>query len=681
MNRRDFLTTTAALSVTSPQLQGTRTYPGGAPVQRPVFHMRQYLADLAREISEASCRGLNRPGALKQETAARRAAFAEAMRLDLLQPHRGKVPVHPSGTLQRQGYRIEKLAYESLPGLYVTANLYVPDNAAIGGTPAVLYVCGHAPKQKWAYQAHARRFAQLGFLCLIAETVQLGEAQGFHHGCYREGWWNWYSRGYSPAMIECMNGIRGVDLLLQRPETHPQRLGVTGISGGGASTWWIAAADERIKAAAPVCSTAHAATHVADRIIDGHCDCMWWINWMGWDLPDIGAMIAPRPLMIASANRDPIFPIESIRAVHTRLMGVYRAVGAEDNLRLVETPGGHAYHAISRTRIQAWFLKHLAGREDAHDRIEDYDDTPAELESEQTLRVFSGWRPQVNRAETIHDELIKPHTPPPVPNAEALRRHADRVVQRLKRTTFQRPVPRSSLHRDYAFSAGANGEGYRFSWQFERRWSLFGRYVPGSPSSKSDAALVALRSVGEARGATEAWAGPIRFDGPRLVLDLPGTGDTAWGHDLQWYLRRASAWCGLSIAAVRVRALLQAMEALLAMPELKGRRLFLAAQQEMAPVACVSALLSGIPAGLVLEQVPASLDTKGDPGGTGGCTEMLGILQTADMEELLGCLYPRPIWLVGAGIPEFAWLAGACRSAGEPEKIVRAESMSRVIIR
>ena len=90
---------------------------------------------------------------------------------------------------------------------------------------------------------------------------------------------------------------------------------------------------------------------------------MWWINTYRWDLADLGALIAPRPLLIGSADKDGIFTIESIRQIHSQLRGLYRKLGAEENLRLVETPGGHSYHERSRTEIFSWFIKHLMGRE------------------------------------------------------------------------------------------------------------------------------------------------------------------------------------------------------------------------------------------------------------------------------------------------------------------------------
>ena len=71
--------------------------------------------------------------------------------------------------------------------------------------PAVLYLSGHSESSRAHYQAHLRRFAQLGFVALAIDPIHLGELEGYHHGLFREGWWHWYSRGYTPAGVELFN--------------------------------------------------------------------------------------------------------------------------------------------------------------------------------------------------------------------------------------------------------------------------------------------------------------------------------------------------------------------------------------------------------------------------------------------------------------------------------------------
>src|SRR5207249_488085 len=113
-------------------------------------------------------------------------------------PPRTDLKVQVTGTIDAPLYTIEKLLFQSMPGLYVTGNLYVPKKAKLPA-PAVLYVCGHAGASvggvpfgnKVPYQHHAVWFAENGYVCLIIDTLQLGEVPGLHHGTSREGRWWW----------------------------------------------------------------------------------------------------------------------------------------------------------------------------------------------------------------------------------------------------------------------------------------------------------------------------------------------------------------------------------------------------------------------------------------------------------------------------------------------------------
>src|SRR5262249_43150930 len=157
--------------------------------------------------------------------------------------------------------------------------------------PAVLYVCGHSGKgrdgNKTAFQDHGMWFAANGYVCLMLDTLQLGEIPGGHHGTYGRPWthlpsygtkdpeeekpetpWWWLAAGYTPAGVECWNGVRGIDYLLTRPEVDPERLTVTGISGGGAATFWIAAADERVKCAVPVSGMSDLESYVKNKVVN-----------------------------------------------------------------------------------------------------------------------------------------------------------------------------------------------------------------------------------------------------------------------------------------------------------------------------------------------------------------------------------------------------------------------------
>jgi dienelactone hydrolase len=276
-----------------------------------------------------------------------------------------------TGTLEHEGAVIEKLHYQSRPGLYVTANLYRPKDAK-GKLPAILYVCGHSGKgrdgNKTAFQDHGLWFANNGYVCLVVDTLQLGEIPGVHHGTYGviekkplevRMWWQ--ALGYTPAGVECWNGVRGIDYLCSRDDVDKERIGVTGISGGGATTFWVAAADERVKVAVPVSGMSDLESYVSHKVINGHCDCMFLVNTYQWDWTTIAALIAPRPLLFANSDNDTIFPMDGNRRIIDKLRTVYKMYDKPDLVDDYVSKGGHDYRPDLRVAIFKWINKHLKG--------------------------------------------------------------------------------------------------------------------------------------------------------------------------------------------------------------------------------------------------------------------------------------------------------------------------------
>ncbi len=635
--------------------------------------IRDYLISTAQQITTSA-------GTDSSPVAFRRQQFLEMMGLETLLPYeqRGLVPYTVTGIVERSTYRIVKLYYESLPQLYVTANLYVPTSGGVGGKfPAVLYVCGHADTQKVHYQEHPRRFAELGFACLVVETVQLGEVRGHHHGCYREGWWHWYSRGYTPGGVELLNGIRGLDLLAQRAEVDPERLGVTGISGGGAVSWYVGAADERVKVCAPVCGTATLASHIADRTIDGHCDCMWWNNIYGWDLADVGALVAPRPLMIASANRDEIFTIHSIRKVHSQLRPIYAQLGAEENLHLIETPGGHSYHERSRCDIFSLFVKHLQGKEVPPDAIGDADLTPENQETEETLKVFANGALPDDRTATIQDTFVTLFSPPKIANQAEIAQVRAETLEKLRTKTFRafpENPPGLEVQREFEYCMDSS-EGYRFAYTSEEGWRLHANLFLTTNAPQPAPTVLVLRSPQEGRRDSERFVSGLPSQVAKVVAELRGIGDTAWGQELQWHIRRAAAWTGRTIASMRVWDTLRALEAVRTLPEVDSSAISIAARGEMAVIALYAALLDGNIRTLYLHHPPPTQDTPSQPDGSGEAIEMLACLKMTDLPHVAGLLCPTEIVLVGAPPDTYLWAETLYRTLGVPEKFRRVEHL------
>ncbi|MCA9081688.1 MAG: acetylxylan esterase, partial [Planctomycetaceae bacterium] len=220
--------------------------------------LKQYFRERTTQVSDACLASIKTREDWEAVQAQRRAELQEMLGLS---PWPERTPLQPvvTGMIEHGDIVVEKVHFQSRPGLYVTGNLYRPA-VVTEKLPAVLYVCGHGRVAKDGvsygnkvhYQHHGVWFARNGYVCLMIDTIQLGEIEGLHHGTYREGMWWWANRGYTPAGVEAWNGIRSLDYLQSREEVDPERLGVTGRSGGGAYSWWVAALDERIKCAVPV---------------------------------------------------------------------------------------------------------------------------------------------------------------------------------------------------------------------------------------------------------------------------------------------------------------------------------------------------------------------------------------------------------------------------------------------
>ncbi|TVP99687.1 MAG: acetylxylan esterase [Planctomycetaceae bacterium] len=365
-----------------------------------------------------------------------RRQLAEMLGLDPMPP---RTPLKPevTGIVEDHGVVVEKLHFQSLPGLYVTANLYRPPNVT-EPLPTILYVCGHARAVedgvslggKTSYHHHGVWFARNGYVCLVIDTIQLGEIEGIHHGTYRYGMWWWNNRGYSSAGVEAWNGIRALDYLETRPEVDPKRFGITGRSGGGAYSWWVAALDERIAAAVPVAGITSLHNHVVDGCVEGHCDCMYMVNTYRWDFPLVAALVAPRPLLISNTDKDRIFPLEGVVDVHQRTRRIYRLLGAEDRLGLQITEGPHKDTQELHIHAFRWFNRFLR---DTDELI----DIPAEKVFEpKRLQVFDKI-PEDELVTSIHETFVPAQDAEALPDSVAeLERLREEVTEQLATKTF-----------------------------------------------------------------------------------------------------------------------------------------------------------------------------------------------------------------------------------------------------
>jgi len=621
-------------------------------------NIRDYLSKVACQITNNALSDIHSKDDLENVREQRHKEFIEMMGIqDYFYEERTDLNVQYTGTIQQDGYRIEKIYYESLPDLYVPAHLYIPDNIKTP-KPAVLYVNGHSRTQNVGYQAYPAKLAKLGFICLIIENIQFGEVHGHHWGPYSKGWFNWYSRGYNPGGVELWNAIRGIDLLSSLPEVDMDNLGVTGISGGGSQSWYIAAADTRIKAVAPVCGASTLQDQVGKRTIDGHCDCMMPTNTYQIDFQDIGALISPRPLLIAQANRDGLNTIESVKKLYLDIKKIYNLYGMSENIRLIETPGGHSYHEISRKNIHAFFIKHLMNKDVTTDEAGDISLDENNLLSANELKVYLNGVPKNDRTTTIQDSFIKLSQPPQIYSKEEMFSHRDKVKNFLTNKTFGAfPSAETPFDSKIEFRSL---DGAKFGWNIhsfvpEEGWRLKINFYWRQDTTQRKPLLIVLKNYDEERDKSQGFVSELETDWNIAYFEPRGIGETGWDPGLQWHIRRSAAWTGRTIASMQVYDLLRCIEYCRTLPEVDPLKIGIAAQNENVVVALYAALLDNKCEWLALKNPPATQDVSSQQDGKGYAIEMLNCLRVTDVYQLPALIYPTKVSLFGDIPKNYSW--------------------------
>ncbi|MGI8958254.1 MAG: alpha/beta hydrolase family protein [Bryobacteraceae bacterium] len=285
-----------------------------------------------------------------------------------------------TGGFEREGYRVEKIIYESRPSLFVSANLYVPKRGS-GPFPAVLFQSGHYWEGKAypSYQRCCQGLAQLGFVVLAFDPMGQGErinypdasgARSKLASCDEEHTVpgkQFLLFGDSAARFQLWDAIRSLDYLVSRPEVDRRRVASVGHSGGGTLTMLLACADDRL-AAAGVCmgNTENVATlpFLPPGATDDAEQDFVNSGPNGFDRWDLFYPFAPKPMLIWPSDRDfyATYSPEYIRngwQEYQKLKSVYEMLGRADHVGWADTPLPHALAYDSRLFIYNWFTRWL----------------------------------------------------------------------------------------------------------------------------------------------------------------------------------------------------------------------------------------------------------------------------------------------------------------------------------
>ena len=541
-----------------------------------------------------------------------------------LDPFPEKTDLKPvvTGKVEHEEFAVEKIHFQSRPRLYVTGNLYIPKGLE-KPAPTILYVCGHGPTKKdgisygnkVTYQHHAAWFARHGYVCLVIDSLQMGEIEAIHHGTYRYKMWWWNCRGYSSAAVEAWNCVRALDYLETREEVDKERFGVTGRSGGGAYSWWISTIDERIKAAVPVAGIADLENHVVDGCVEGHCDCMYFVNTYRWDYLQLPALVAPRPLLISNTDKDSIFPLDGVTRTYLKAMEIYDLYNARNKLGLHICEGPHKDTQQLRVHAFVWFNRFLK------DDTSLIDKPAVPFFQPEQLKVFDEL-PNNEINTKIHESFVPKAPPPAVPqSAEAWKKQRDSWTKALRGKVFRGWPSKSQagpLDLKPAFSAKREGirfSAYDFISQPHVRLRLYvlgpekNRKVRSATLTVLDQSLwsgflAAMSTAFPKELADQAPIDPdpnafgrirktIKSDGRAVAFFAPrGIGPGAWNPDerKQTQIRRRFMLLGQTADGMRVWDVRRAINALRSIDALAKVPLAIQGQNKMAGIALYAAI-------------------------------------------------------------------------------------------
>ncbi len=347
--------------------------------------------------------------AIKSEAACRKwQEDRRAFFLDQIGGLPKRTPLNPNivGTLQGDGYRVEKILLETRPGFHLTANLYLPDSPA--PWPAVLVPCGHSHDGKAVaqYQRASILLAKHGMAAICYDPIGQGERYQMLDLSTRRTAFDDAAHvpvphpnvrllcttehtmmaitsaliGANVAQFRIWDGIRVIDYLQTRPDILPDKIGCTGNSGGGTETAYLMALDDRIVAAAPGCYlTTFRALIDTKGPQDGEQNIFAQISY-GMDEADYCIMRAPKPTLIVAGARDATFNFNGTWDLYKDVKRFYSRLGRTDAVDINAPDAPHGFTFQQREAVASWMHRWLLGREKL---IREVDPLPDSFSDEQ----------------------------------------------------------------------------------------------------------------------------------------------------------------------------------------------------------------------------------------------------------------------------------------------------------
>jgi cephalosporin-C deacetylase-like acetyl esterase len=600
-----------------------------------------------------------------------------------------KTPLNPriTGTLDRSAYRIEKVIFESHPEIYVTANLYIP-NGRKGPFPGVLAPLGHTRNGK-AYRNYAyvyQTLARKGYVVLAFDPFGQGERYQYldpRTGKPLYGPTGEHSQAGRPMLLfgstfaqyRAWDGVRALDYLLSRSEVDPEKIGLTGQSGGATMTMYLCALEPRIKVAVEVDGNSEnlAGPSYAPpgAVADAEQNLIFSLP-EGIDRGDLLLAFAPKPLLMIYTRSDrgatysPTY-IEGTKEVHQEVQAAYKLMGAAEKAALFATSLPHDYDFFSRQAAYRWFNQWL-GREDWGTEEAEFDEAaPGGLDCTSTGQVLTslGGRTVV---QLNSDRLKKIAPANPTGSTLSDARAFRQSVRTTLRQLLALPGEKSPLDSETVSSHSRKGvhieevflhsePSIRVTGWFlkpDQGSGLFPTILHVSERGKYDTPEETGDLVRLAKKGFAVCSVDLRGLG-YSIPHLPAAGPVFYhGDDIQEDYAWASFTLGKPVLGQRVLDCLRCLDYLESRADVDKGRIHGLGEHGGAIAVLLAAVIDDRVSSLMLDSIVATYQSLVESKSYSlGLTWFLyGILKHFDLPDMVAALAPKPCWILNANDAE-----------------------------
>ncbi len=583
----------------------------------------------------------------------RRKEFVRAKLLEILgglPAYDGPLNARRTGQIAGDGYTIEKILFESLPGFYITGNLYRPNQA--GRYPGVLIPVGHTQEGKPETQILAANLAKKGFVAFTWDPIGQGEREqtylpqlgrplsGGAGNEHIELGARSLLLGQSVARYFIHDARRALDYLAGRPDVDPERLGVTGCSGGGCITTYVAALDPRIKAGAPACYINTFRKLFTGPTTDSEMSLPAFLS-SGLDIADLVELPAPLPWLLLATTEDYFTPAGA-RPVYEEAQRWYRLYGAEDRVQFFVGQGPHGTPKESREAIYAWMIRWL--KDDRGDPA----DAPVKLFTSRELRVTRNGNVEEEPGSRNLFQIIR---------EEMRARVQPRSVAELQAELRRFGVPSTGAAPAVQVRESSGAPGYhvqQIGIESEPGVTIAAKlYLPDGPGRKTAVVVVEEKRLPVplhvTRSQSTAALAEAMARAGSVVLELEPRDSPAANEGRpflgNWLTNERADLVGRNLAAMRAHDILRGVDVLASRPEVAPARIQGYARGVKGLWMLLAAVMDPRLTRLWLDRTPWSLRAAFEAPMTNNLFDAMipGFARHWDFPELLKAMGERPV--------------------------------------